>query len=179
MGVTWELDVGSRELTLDSLYAIVDVPLCGDRGVEPLSILGAFLGGGYGTTGWKPGNKLGHYFWGKFDPAEHTAAEHLGWLRDVIDDNVTFWKMAPDAAIFPDLDPAFRAMAWPGREYVLGTDKAVKGIVAQLPAGTWTVTRHDVIARQSATLSKEVSGRFTFDAPESRAVLFHFRKNGG
>ena len=31
--------------------------------------LGAFLGSGYGTMGFKPGNKLGHHFWGKFDPA--------------------------------------------------------------------------------------------------------------
>ncbi|HXG12999.1 MAG TPA: DUF5060 domain-containing protein [Gemmataceae bacterium] len=141
------------------------------------SHLGAFLGGGYGTTGYKPGNKTGQYFWGQFDPAEHTAAEHLRWLREVIDTNITFWKMAPDDGIFPDLDPAFRAMAWPGREYVLGTDKASKGIVAELPAGSWTVTMHDVIARRSVVLSKDAAGRLTFDSPDSRAVLFHFKKN--
>jgi hypothetical protein len=48
------------------------------------------LGGGYGTTGYKPGSKLGHYFWGKFDPAEHTAADNLGWLREIIDRDITF-----------------------------------------------------------------------------------------
>ena len=31
---------------LDPLYAIVDVPLCGVRGVDPLAILDAFLAGG-------------------------------------------------------------------------------------------------------------------------------------
>ena len=59
------------------------------------SHLGAFLGGGYGTTGHKPGNKQGHYFWGNFKPSEHTAADNLAWLRQVIDENVTFWRMTP------------------------------------------------------------------------------------
>jgi hypothetical protein len=153
----------------------------GDKHTEADTLaahLGTFLGGGYGTTGWKPGNKLGHYFWGGFDPKEHTAAPGLGWLREQVDKHVTFWKMAPDAGIFPGLDPAFRAMAWPGNEYVLGTDKAAAGIVAELPAGTWTVTRFDVAARSAKTLSTTAAGRFTFDAPDSRAVLFHFKKAG-
>jgi hypothetical protein len=139
--------------------------------------LGAFLGGGYGTTGYKTGHKTGHYFWGAFDPAEHTAADHLRWLRSVIDANVTFWRMAPDRGPFANLDPGFRAMSWPGREYVLGTNTARKDLVAELPPGTWTVTRHDVIAKESVMLSTSAAGRFTFDAPASRAVLFHFKKN--
>src|SRR5262249_46506484 len=94
--------------------------------------LGAFLGGGYGTTGYKSGQKMGQYFWGKLDAAEHTAVDHLRWLRDVIDQHISFWKMAPDTSIFPTLDPDFRAMAWLGREYVLGTDKARQGLVAEL-----------------------------------------------
>jgi hypothetical protein len=142
------------------------------------SHLGAFLGGGYASTGWKPGNKLGHYFWGGFDPKEHTAAPGLKFLREAIDKNVTFWKMAPDAAVFPGLDPAFRAMAWAGNEYVLGTDRAAKGIVAELPAGTWAVKQYDVAARKETTLADKASGKFTFDAPDSRAVLFHFKKAG-
>lgn len=152
----------------------------GDRHSEGDTIealTGAFLGGGYGTTGWKPGNKLGHYFWGKFDPAEHTAAASLNYLRQVIDANITFWKMAPGLSIFSNLDPASRGLAWPGNEYVLGTNKHREGIVAQLPAGSWTVTRYDVVARQTMELARNVSDRFVFSAPDSRAVLFHFRRN--
>ncbi len=141
------------------------------------AMLGAFLGGGYGTTGFKPGNKTGHYFWGKFDPREHTAADHLKWLREAIDAHITFWKMAPDRGPFENLDPAFRGMIWPGHEYVLGTDQARAGIVASLPPGRWTVRRFDVIARKATTLSEKAEGRFSFDAPDSRAVLFHFKRN--
>lgn len=151
----------------------------GDKHTEADTLaahLGAFLGGGYGSTGWKSGNKLGHYFWGKFDPKEHTAAEGLKFLRESIDKHVTFWQMAPDGSAFPGLDPSFRAMAWPGREYVLGTDKAAK-VTAELPAGTWTVRRFDVIARKEVTVSEKAAGRFTFDSPDSRAGLFHFKKN--
>lgn len=139
--------------------------------------LGAFLGGGYGTTGYKPGNKLGHYFWGGFDPAEHTAAPGLQFLREAIDANVSFWNMAPGASIFPDLDADFRAMSWPGRQYVLGTNKARKGMVAELPPGAWTVKRFDIVAREETALASDASGRFVFDAPASRAVLFVFRRN--
>jgi arylsulfatase A-like enzyme len=149
----------------------------GDRHSEGDTIeshLGAFLGGGYASTGEKRGNKLGHYFWGAFDPGEHTAARSLGWLRSQIDEHITFWEMAPDSAIFPGLDPDFRAMAWPGHEYVLGTNRAAE-VVAQLPAGAWTVRQFDVIAREMQILTKAASGRFTLRTPDSRAVLYHFR----
>jgi len=139
--------------------------------------LGAFLGGGYGTTGFKPAAKLGHYFWGKFDPAEHTAADHLRWLREVIDAHISFWQMEPDLGIFENLDPDFRGLAWPGREYVLGSNRARAGVVANLPSGTWTVTRHDVIAKQTLVLSTAAGGQFRFDTPASRAVVFHFKKH--
>jgi len=139
--------------------------------------LGAFLGGGYGSTGHKSGNKLGQYFWGKFDTAEHTAADSLGWLRKSIDAGIPFWRMEPDARVFTGLRPGFRAMAWPEREYVLGTNKSATGLLADLPPGTWTVKRFDVVARRETILSASASGRFSFDAPDSRAVLFHFRKN--
>ncbi len=139
------------------------------------SHLGTFLGGGYGTTGWKPGNKLGHYFWGGFDPAEHTAADNLQYLRQVIDANISFWQMSPDVSLFSNLDPGFRGLAWLGKEFVLGTNKAHSGIVAQLPAGRWTVTQYDVINQKTTVLATNVTGGFTFDAPDSRAVLFHFK----
>ena len=109
----------------------------GDKHTEAdtlASHLGAFVGGGYASTGWKSGNKLGHYFWGGFDPAEHTAAPGLKFLRESIDKHISFWQMTPDAGIFPGLAPAYRALAWPGREYALGTDKAGT-VVAELPAG--------------------------------------------
>jgi len=152
----------------------------GDRHTEHDTIeshLGAFLGGGYGTTGEKPGNKLGQYFMGRFNPAEHTSADNLKYLREIIDKNVTFWKMAPETGIFSNLHSGFRGLAWSGHEYVLGTNKAHKQIVANLPGGTWTIKRYDIISKEEETLSKTARGRFKFDAPDSRAVMFHFKKN--
>jgi len=152
----------------------------GDKHSEQDSIeahLGAFLGGGYGTAGYKPGNKLGHYFWGAFSPEEHTAAPSLNYLRETIDANIRFWNLAPDVSIFSNLDPGFRGMAWAGREYVLGTNAAREGVVADLPAGRWTVKQFDVIERKESTLSKNAAGRYTFNAPASRAVLFLFKRN--
>jgi len=126
----------------------------------------------------KHGQKLGQYFWGCFDAGKHTAADNLGWLRETIDREITFWKLAPAAAadVFPDLDRRFRVLAWPDHEYVLGTDAAKSGIVANLGSGHWIVTRHDVIGKESLVLAKDATGRFAFDAPACRAVLFHFRK---
>ncbi len=139
--------------------------------------LGAFLGGGYGSTGYKTRDKKGHYFWGGFDSKEYTAAVGLKFLRDVIDQNITFWKMVPDTALFTNLDTAFRGLAWPGREYVLGTDKAAAGVIANLPAGKWTVTQYDLIRQTSEVLTRQATRMFTFDVPDSRATLFHFQKN--
>jgi hypothetical protein len=153
----------------------------GDRHSEGDTVeshLGTFLGGGYGTTGWKPGNKLGHYFWGGFDPAEHTAADNLKWLREAIDADITFWRMSPDVGVFGNLDPGFRGLAWPDNEFVLGTNKAHRGIVARLPAGKWTVTQYDAIGLKRTALATDAAGTFTFDAPDSRAVLTHFKRAG-
>ncbi|MEW6305830.1 MAG: DUF5060 domain-containing protein [Verrucomicrobiota bacterium] len=140
------------------------------------SHLGAFLGGGYASTGYKAKNKIGHYFWGGFNPKEHTAAESLKFLRQVIDNSITFWNMAPSVSIFSGLDEEFRGMAWDGREYVLGTNKPRQGLRAKLPPGQWKVTRHDIIKRESEIIAEDANGDFRFDAPESRAVLFHFKK---
>jgi hypothetical protein len=151
----------------------------GDKHIEQDTIeshLGAFLGAGYGTTGEKPGSKLGQYFMGRFNPAEHTSADNLKYLRETIDKHITFWKMAPDTGIFSNLHPDFRGLAWPGHEYVLGTNKAHKQIVANLPGGTWTIKRYDIIRKNEKTLSETARGSFTFDTPDSRAVMFHFKK---
>jgi hypothetical protein len=141
--------------------------------------LGAFLGGGYGTTGEKYGSKLGQYFWGDFDASAHTAADNLLWIRQKIDANVAFWKMAPIAptsSIFSNTDAGYRALQWPDNEYVLGTDAARAGVAASLPSGTWQVKRFDAMAKTETLLSAGATGSFRFDAPSSRAVFFHFKK---
>ena len=147
--------------------------------------LGAFLGGGYGTTGHKPANKKGHYFWGNFKASEHLAADNLGWLRKVIDENITFWRMTPvddpnagggGLGIFRRVPPGSRVLAWPTHEYVLGTNRADRSVPVNLPAGQWHVARYDALRRQRTILSESASGRFSLEAPDSRAVLFHFKK---
>lgn len=150
---------GDRHLPLDTLEAH----------------LGAFLGGGYGSTGYKAASKIGQYFTGNFDVKEHTSAESLKWLREVIDRDVTFWQMKPGAEIFSGLDSAFRAMSWEDHEYVLGTDKA-STIKANLPAGNWRVTSYDAAASKQRIISKKATGNFEFDVPDSRATLVHFAR---
>ena len=84
--------------------------------------------------------------------------------------------MAPDENIFEHRHADFRGLAWPGREYVLGTNRAHEGIVAKLPAGKWTVTAYDTLAKTATSLATAATGDFTFAAPASRAVLFHFKR---
>ncbi|UCD53571.1 MAG: DUF4038 domain-containing protein [Phycisphaerales bacterium] len=147
--------------------------------------LGAFLGGGYGTTGHKPANKQGHYFWGRFQASEHKAADNLLWLRQMIDEHITFWRMAPvddsdpgdnAIAIFDNVHPGFRALAWPEHEFVLGTNRARTGIRVELPRGRWRVACYDALAKSREQLGREVSGTFVFDAPDSRATFVHFKR---
>jgi len=138
--------------------------------------LGAFLGGGYGTTGLKTGNKLGHYFWGGFTPQEHAAAPGLRFLREMIDQHIEFWRMAPDLSIFANLDADTRGMSWPRRQYVLGANRERHAMVAKLPEGSWRVDLFDLIARKHQRVSEAASGRFVFDGPASRAVLFVFTR---
>lgn len=141
------------------------------------SHLGAFLGGGYATTGEKHGRKLGQYFWGAFDPDKHSAADNLLFLRQTIDRKITFWKLAPDQAadVFGDLDPRFRVLSWPGREYVLGTDAKAE-LTANLPAGRWDVARYDLVQKTSQQLASGVEGNFNFTAPSNRPTMFHFKR---
>lgn len=141
--------------------------------------LGALLGGGYGTTGFKPAAKKGQYFWGAFDADEHTAAQNLGWLARAIDAEISFWQMQPvdmHESIFANAGTASRSMAWAGHEYLLGTNGKQKAVEARLPAGRWRVRCLDVLGMQATTLAEAAEGRFTFDAPASRAVLFHFKR---
>ena len=176
---TWQNPDGERPRNKPTVNDELSYQGKGDKHTEHDTIeshLGAFLGGGYGTTGEKPGSKLGQYFRGRFNPAEHTAADNLKYLREIIDNHITFWKMTPDRSIFSNLHPDFRGLAWPGREYVLGTSKSHKNIIVNLPAGTWMVRRYDIINKKTKTVSKTARSNFTFEAPNSRAVLFHFKK---
>ena len=182
----------SRNHTLGGSVPVIDDELAyegaGDGWSEADVIeshLGAFLGGGYGTTGHKPAAKQGHYFWGHFKASEHQAADNLLWLRQIIDEHVTFWKMAPiddpdpdddTIAIFSNVHPDFRVLTRPGHEYVLGTNQARTDIRAKLPPGRWQVVRYDAIAKTRHVLSGDASETFTFDTPRSRAGLFHFRR---
>ena len=129
------------------------------------------------SAGLKPGEKLGQYFAGNFDAAEHSSADNLKFLRETIDAKTTFWKMAPEEKIFTNAHAEFRGLAWPGNEYILGTNRAHDGIVANLPAGEWTVTVYDVMAKTAKILSISASGDFTFSSPASRAAFVHFKKN--
>lgn len=137
--------------------------------------LGAFIGGGYGSTGEKRGNKLGQYFWGSFNPEVHTAAKNLRWLRQQIDENITFWRMQPGDSIFKDLPSGFRALAWEGNEYVLGSDAEAR-VNVMLPDGTWSITQYDVLAMKRKVIDERASGAVTIDAPASRAVMFHLKR---
>jgi Domain of unknown function (DUF5060)/Protein of unknown function (DUF4038) len=150
------------------------------------SHLGAFLGGGYGTTGYKASGpsrrsgsvnvlKTGQYLTGNFNAVDHTAAHGLKWLREIIDSRVTFWKMEPGTPIFSQLDPNFRGMAWPDHEYVLGSDRIAK-VSVTLPSGEWDILRYDVIVQKESTVASRATGPITFVTPASRAVLFHIVK---
>lgn len=151
------------------------------------AMLGAFMGGGYGSTGFKhPKTKQGHYFAGAFSAEEHTAADNLKWMRDVIEHDITFWRMEPVhysytggimSSIFRNLNDTFRVMHWPGHEYVLATNAVQNGVRAHLPRGTWRIVMYDVIAQKKTQLSENASGRFEFNTPDSRAVIFHIKKN--
>ncbi len=176
IGLSYEAGGRNKPVVNDELSYQGD----GDKHSESDTIeshLGAFLGAGYASTGYKSVEKLGQYFPGNFDVAAHTSAENLRWLREFIDADIRFWKMAPDRSLFKNLDPEFRGMAWADQEYVLGTNKRQSGIVVPLPDGVWTVTLYDVIHRTKHVLKTDARGAFTFAAPDSRAALFHFRKN--
>lgn len=145
--------------------------------------LGAFLGGGYGTTGEKPENKHGQYFMGGFDPRYHSAVDNLKFMREMIDRYVTFWDMEPvpvQESIFSNISREFRVMARGNQEFVLGTDFQWEGITANLPPGRWEIRRWNLVTREKEDelLAGEARGRFVLDAPDSRATLFHFKRVG-
>lgn len=144
------------------------------------AFVGAFLGGGYASTGYKPGDKVTQYFWGAFDPDEHTAAEHLRWLTNVIETDLTFFRMAPqpvDESPFDSLRQnrsvraGSRVLAWPNREYVLGSNQRHADVVVRLPPGRWDITQYDVLAMEATTIAEDREARVTIDTPDSRAGM--------
>jgi hypothetical protein len=151
----------------------------GDRHLEQDTIeshLGAFLGGGYGSTGHKSGNKLGQYFAGNFNASTHTSADNLLWLRQKID-SMTFWKMAPaETSIFSGA-AEHRIMEWPGNEYVLASNSPGT-ISVNLPKGLWTIKVLDAVAKTETTVSQRATGKIEVTIPSSRASLLHIKRTG-
>jgi hypothetical protein len=69
-----------------------------------------------------------------------------------------------------------RVLAWPGRQYVLGTDRAGQGVAANLPSGQWRVAGYDAITMTQRVLAEAAGGRFVFDVPASRAAMTVFTR---
>ncbi|KPL12560.1 MAG: hypothetical protein AMS26_17130 [Bacteroides sp. SM23_62] len=152
------------------------------------AFLGVFLGGGYGSTGYKTGHKLGQYFAGRFDATGHSASDNLLWFRQQIDRETNFWKMQPATIfytrkeditldIFRNVDYDFRLLKENGKTYVLGAAGPRKNIIAKLPEGKWDVVMFDLVTKSTRELGTEVSGEFTFDFPESRALFVILKKS--
>lgn len=144
---------------------------------------GAFMGGGYASTGYKPTNKGGHYFSGNFTPEEHTASDNLRWLREIIEKNISFWKMAPVEIINTNFitkgrhESKIRIMEYPGYEYLVACSSSDESLTAQLPQGRWNVKSYDAITKTEKTIAKNISGNFQFKFNGSRALMFHFKRN--
>jgi hypothetical protein len=139
------------------------------------SHLGAFLGGGYGTTGYKSGNKLGQYFAGNFNASSHSSADNLLYLRQKIDSDITFWRLSPTSS--SALSGGVRSLAWEGNEYVTGTNGGGT-VTANLPSGTWTIKVWDIFAKSEKVISTSATGKVSISAPSSRAGLIHAKRNG-
>ena len=147
-------------------------------------ILGSFAGGGYGSTGHKTGSRQGGYFWGfrsqGWTIAQHPSADNLGWMRARIEQHLAFWRLsprgAPAASIFANAPGGFRVLAADGAQYVLCSNSAASGIVANLPDGTWSVRRCDVAAKSDVQLAAAAKGAYVFATPASRACMTIFTR---
>lgn len=146
------------------------------------AFLGIFLGGGYGSTGYKSGQKLGQYFAGNFDAAKHSVSDNLLWFREVIDNEIPFWKMEPMTVgysrkegyqldIFRNVDPHCRLLALRGEVYVLGVGVRNGQITARLPSGNWNLKLYDLAKKTVSSLGEGVSGEYSFEVPDSRVVF--------
>jgi hypothetical protein len=149
------------------------------------AFLGAFAGGGYASTGYKTAAKGGQYLTGNFKASAHKAADNILWFRNIIDKNISFWKMAPvsvtnidnkNANIFRGYDTRFRILSWENNEYVMAGGSSKREIKALLPDGNWSIKSYDLISMTEKSIAEHASGLFIFNFPDSRAVLFHFKK---
>lgn len=145
------------------------------------AIFGSFMGGGYATTSYKPANKQGQYFFGKFNVEEHTSAPHLKFLADYINEHVDFWRLEPgDRHGVFEVPDGFRVLEDPGREYIVGCNGAAS-MTAKLPQGLWQVTRVDLFAMETNVIAKHLGWapadrEFSFRSHDSRAQLLHFEE---
>lgn len=145
------------------------------------AFLGAFAGGGYGTTGYKPANKTGHYFSGNFNPEEHKASDNLKWFREIIDNEIRFWKMEPLSVLGNDnifierSDSRWRILGIKDEEYVLAGSVPGRAKV-MLPEGRWRITSYDIISARKNIEAESAEGKYEFSFSDSRAQMFHFRK---
>ncbi|MBD3376196.1 DUF5060 domain-containing protein [candidate division KSB1 bacterium] len=145
--------------------------------------LGAFIGGGYGTTGFKhPKSKQGHYFTGDFKAKEHTSADNLLFMREIIDQELDFWKMVPvmqpnfrgaqlDIGPFRNIHKEFTILEWRGNQYVLASNQKWQNISVRLPKGIWQIIQADLVAKTRQTLTMRATEEFKFDTPASRASM--------
>lgn len=144
------------------------------------AIVGAFVGGGYSSTGYKPGQAEGQYVWGEFDAGEHTAADNLLWLRNHIDQHIEFWNMTPAAPA----DSIFDAPDWakigtleaPGKQYILGTRGRAGTPVAQLPPGEWSIEEWDIVRKRRTILASNHTGDYEVTASQHGAALYVFTR---
>jgi hypothetical protein len=149
-------------------------------------VLGSFAGGGYATTGYRTtAMTQGPYYWGftisGMDIAGREIVHRLKFFREEIEREIRFWEMrplgSPRNSIFPSAPEEFRALASPGSQYLLASDRAHEAVEAELPAGrTWRVVQWDLIRRTKHELAPRASGRYVFATPDSRAAMTLFTR---
>ena len=57
-----------------------------------------------------------------------------------------------------------------------GTNRTAQRVRIKLPDGDWRITQVDLMAMTTTTLADRARGTFSFDLPDSRAVLTHFKR---
>ena len=154
----------------------------GDRVSEVQAItavLGVFAGGGYASTGYKNAKPLGQYFWGGFNPSEHTSADNLRWLRERINE-IEFARLSPqpNLAPFGNAPAGAVVLAEPDWQLLLFTPSGPAGdiSVSLSPGTSWIATRWDPLG-MVVTALPEATGEHRFKVPASAGPLVHvFRR---
>ena len=142
------------------------------------AFVGAFVGGGYASTGYKSAPRTGQYVSGNFSVEEHSSADNLKWLREQIDQDIRFWEMDPLVI----QDTVFEVSSWgvgaalvSDSQYFVATHKNTGRIHIELDGGEWTIEQWDVHAMQRTILESDYVGRFTFH-PESGDNIYFFTR---